>query len=253
MNKPLLRSTLKNFRALPLDKANHANVMIAPQEMLDFLALRAGIKPVFLLGCGYDDLKWIEGVVAMARKAGLHEVDGPMWNAKADDEALPRWFRDHLKAVRQASQAFYICRTRSTAEEVEKSFENPPITMEQEAQLLGYPLCCVRAHYDRASLLDRTLYKMLERTANGNVEEMQRLLCEDAEIKAETPEEQAALKEATEFTPAPYTSFYMCPACIADQDGPATQLSRQYEDLALAIDATLPAQIAKNQEGVGRA
>jgi hypothetical protein len=46
MDKPLLRSTLKKLRALPLDPTNHHNVMMAPQEILDFLALRDGIKPV---------------------------------------------------------------------------------------------------------------------------------------------------------------------------------------------------------------
>src|SRR5947209_1611537 len=99
MDMPLLRSTLKKLRALPLDPANHANVMMAPQEMLDFLALRAGIKPVFLLGRGFDDPQWIEGALEISRKAGLHIVEGPMWDAQTDDEGLPRWFRDHLDAA----------------------------------------------------------------------------------------------------------------------------------------------------------
>jgi hypothetical protein len=128
MEKPLLRSTLKKLRALPLDEANHYNVMMVPQEMLDFLAMRAGIKPVFLLGRGFDDKQWIEGAIAMARKAGLHVVEGTMWDAKPDDEALPAWFRDHLEGVQPKDQAFYICRTRATADAVQKSFGPPQIT-----------------------------------------------------------------------------------------------------------------------------
>jgi hypothetical protein len=68
VDKSVLRSTLKKLRALPLDGTGPANIMMAPQEMLDFLAIRAGIKPVHLLGRGFDDAKWIEGVLAMARK-----------------------------------------------------------------------------------------------------------------------------------------------------------------------------------------
>ena len=252
MDKPVLRSTLKKLRALPLDRANHPNLMMAPQEMLDFLAMRAGLKPVHLLGRGFDDREWIDGALAMARKAGLHVIEGPIWNAKPPEEAFPIWYRDHLKAIEPVENVYYVCRAEGTAEAVERSFGNPPISMDEEAQLLGYPPCCVRAHYDRAALLDRTFYKMLERTANGNVEEMQRLIREDAALKAETPDEESALKEATEFTPAPFTSFHMCSACAADPSGPAGQLSKKYEALARAVDDDWAKQIAKHQEGVRR-
>lgn len=171
VDKPVLRSTLKKLRALPLDRTNHPNLMMAPQEMLDFLAMRAGLKPVHLLGRGFDDRDWIDGALAMARKAGLHVIEGPMWNAKPPEEAFPTWYRDHLKATEPVGNVHYICHTKGTAEAVEKSFANPPISMDDEARLLGYPPCCVRAHYDRTSLLDQTFYKMLERTGAGIVEE----------------------------------------------------------------------------------
>src|SRR5437870_3098222 len=99
MDKPLLRSMLKKLRALPLKCANDANAMMAPQEMLDFLALRAGLKSVVLIGRGFDDAKWIAGAVEIARKAGLHVVEGPMWDAQSEDDTLPPWFHGHLKAT----------------------------------------------------------------------------------------------------------------------------------------------------------
>jgi hypothetical protein len=76
-------------------------------------------------------------------------------------------------------------------------------------------------HYERDTLLNCTFYKMLERTAKGDVAEMQRLAREDVKVKAETPEEQADLRRATEFTPVGFTSFYMCAACAADESRPA--------------------------------
>jgi hypothetical protein len=252
MSKPLLRSTLKKLRALPLDETNHANVMMAPQEMLDCLALRSNMKSVWLLGRGFEDQEWIEGAAAMASKAGFHVVRGPLWDAKTDDETLPAWYREHLKAQKPAGEAVYICRTKAIADEVENSFRNPPITIEQEARLLGYPRCCVREHYERDSLLDHTFYKMLERQSMGDVQEMQRLLREDAEVSAQTVEEQEAIKKATEFTPAPYTSFHMCPACIAGTEQPGPKLSKRFEELAKSIDDTLSAEIARNQQGVGK-
>jgi hypothetical protein len=252
MDKPLLRSTLKKLRALALDASNHHNVMMAPQEILDFLALRDGIKPVFLLGRGFDDPKWIEGAIAIARNAGLHVVEGPVWDAGTQDETLPEWFRKHLNGAQQGQIVFYICRTRNTADEAEKSFQNPPISMEKEARLLGYPPCCVQAHYERDRLLDRTFHKILERTANGDVAEMKRLLREAVEVKAETPEEQVAFEQATQFTPAPYTSFHECPACATNEASPAAQLSKKYEALARAVDQNFASEVARNQEGIGR-
>ena len=56
MNKPVLRNALKKLRAVPFDRNEYANVMIAPQEMLDFLAMVAGIKPVYLLGADLTTL-----------------------------------------------------------------------------------------------------------------------------------------------------------------------------------------------------
>ena len=92
VNKPLLRSVLKNLRAVPFDRRDYSNCMIAPQEMLDFLAMMAGIKPVYLLGRGFDDPPWVKGVIAIADKMGLHIINGPEWNACPDAHEYPAWF-----------------------------------------------------------------------------------------------------------------------------------------------------------------
>ena len=222
MDKAVLRSTLKKLRALPLDPANHVNVVMAPQEMLDFLAVRAGLKPVFLVGRGFDDTRWIEGAVAIAKKAKMHVIEGPFWDAQVEDKMLPVWFRKHLLANKPGGQALYVTKAAGHAGSVKRSFDNPPVTMEEEASLLGYPFCCVRSHYERDALMNVTFYKMIERVAKGDVSEMQRLLREDVEVVAETEEEQAAVQRATTFIPAPHTSFHMCQACIENVSSSCT-------------------------------
>jgi hypothetical protein len=250
VDKPALRNTLKKLRTLPLAKSNHPNVMMAPQEMLDFLAMRAGIKPVALLGRGFDDRQWIEGAVALAHKAGLHVIEGPAWNTGPKDQALPEWFQEHAKAISTVDGLFYVCRTDANAEAVKKSFE--ALTMDEEARLLGYPPCCVRAHYERDALLNSAFYKLVKRAAKGDVTEMKRILAEDVRVSPETAEEKGAFEKATKFVPARFTSFHMCDACVADPESPANQLSKKYKELAETIDVDLAAEIAKNQEGVGR-
>jgi hypothetical protein len=240
VDKPLLRGTLKKLRALPLDKSNRSNVRVAPQEILDLLAVRAGIKPVALLGRGFDDRQWIEGAVAIARKAGLHIVEGPAWNTGPENEALPDWFREHMKAGGAIDGLIYVCRTEANAEAVKKSFEM--LTVDEEARLLGYPSCCVRAHYERDAQLNSAFYKLVERCANGDVVEMKRILTEDVTVVAESAEERAAFEEATKLVPAEFTSFHMCDACAADPESPANRLSRKYKELVETIDADFAAE-----------
>ena len=52
MNRVRLRNALTKLRSIAYDRNDHANRMIAPQEMLDFLAMAAGIKPVPLRNPG---------------------------------------------------------------------------------------------------------------------------------------------------------------------------------------------------------
>jgi hypothetical protein len=250
VDKPTLRNALKKLRALPLDEAHHHNVMMAPQEMLDYLALLNGQKPVYLLGRGFDDPAWVTGALAMATKAGLHIIEGPQWDAQESDKSMPSWFREHLDAQNPTALVFYVCRTKATAEAVQATIDNPPITMDEEARLLGYPACCVKAHYERQAKFNKVFYQLVKRAAGGDETEMKRILEEDIEVAAETPEEEAAMKEAQEFEPALYTSFHMCVACAGDENSAARKLSKQYEALANEIDKDLAAQIKKNQQGV---
>jgi hypothetical protein len=82
--------------------------MMAPQEMLDFLAVRAGIKPVFLVGRGFDDAQWIGGAVAIAQKAGMQVTEGPFWDTQVEDRTLPGWFREHFRANKPRGNGVYI-------------------------------------------------------------------------------------------------------------------------------------------------
>ena len=59
VNKPRLRSALKKLRQVRFDRSDSANVGMAPQEMLDFPAMLAGLKPVCLVGRGFDDPDWV--------------------------------------------------------------------------------------------------------------------------------------------------------------------------------------------------
>ena len=62
VDKPRLRNALKKLRRIPFDREDPYNLATAPLEMLEFLAMIAGLKPVVLIGRGFDDQNWIKGV-----------------------------------------------------------------------------------------------------------------------------------------------------------------------------------------------
>jgi len=164
---------------------------------------------------------------------------------------IEEWFRD-LRASqdKEPKNAFYLCKTKNVAKAVKATFEKG-VTMEEESRLLGYPLCCVRDHYRRSEQMETAFYMMIKRTAQGNVDEMKRIVTEDVAVTAATAEEIALLQDGQTFHPAPFTSFHMCSECFSKDGSPAKKLSERYEALAKKVDAGFAGTIEVNAEGVG--
>lgn len=250
VNKPRFRNALKKLRQVRFDRSDHANVGMAPQEMLDFLAMLAGLKPVCLVGRGFDDPDWVAGVEALARGMNLNVISGPKWHAQPEHKGLPDWYAE-VEVPRPAERpVLYICKSRSIAGEVRAVCTSSKISMEQEAHLLGYPPCCVRDHYRRSRMFHEGFTLMLHRTSGGDEDEMRRILREDEQMIAETEQEKTLLGEATVQGSAPFTSLNMCPACSGDPDSPAMRMSRQYEALARVIDPGLVSEISWFQDAL---
>lgn len=240
-----LRTVLGELRALADGPASPADGAAIAQEMLDFLAMVDGMKPVYVLGRGLIDAAWRAGVAGVAADLGLRAIDGPYWNVPGGMDGLPAWYVDHTEAELAPFTARYICRTKAVADEVEAICRaGGRTTVEQEARLLDYPACCVAAHYGRNAAFHRASLAMLGRAAGGDEGEMRRLLAEGAPLRPESEAEQAALQACMTVTPCPYTSFNMCLRCCADADRPAAQASLRYARLAHAIDPALSERIA---------
>jgi hypothetical protein len=158
--------------------------------MLDFLGMLAGLKPVFLLGRGFDDPPWIEGVSRVASGMNLHVITGPTWEAEHGDIGLPDWYTKVAPKNPKDEQAvFYICKLKSTAIRVKDICTSGIITVEQEASMLGYPVCCVQHHYRGVRAMNSGFNRMLQRYSKGDVEEMKRIVREKVGMTPETPDE----------------------------------------------------------------
>ena len=84
VDKPRLRNALNKLRRIPFDRGDPYNQAIAPQEMLDFLAMISGLKPVVLIGRGFDDPQWVKGVKSIANEMRLHVIQGLKWHAQPE-------------------------------------------------------------------------------------------------------------------------------------------------------------------------
>src|SRR6266404_9830778 len=141
IDRPRLRQALRKLREIAFSRDDLANAATAPQEMLDFLAMLAGFKPVFLLGHGFDDPSWIEGVSSVASGMNLHVLTGSKWEAERGDIGLPDWYTEVAPKTPKDEQAVvFICKLRSMAIRIKDICTSGVISMEQEASMLGYPV-----------------------------------------------------------------------------------------------------------------
>ena len=244
-DKAKLKSALRKLRQIPFDRSEFANVLMAPQEMLDFLAMLAGLKPVYMLGCGFDDPTWVRGVTELAKSMGLKITAGLTWKSQPKHSDLPDWYVELLSSREgPPSSAVYICKSRDTNAAVEDLCSRPTVTIEEEAKLLGYPVCCVADRYRGIRLMETTLYNMTLRVSGADIDEMKRIILEDVQMTPETSEELAAAEDLHGGAFAPFTSISMCRKCAADPNSVAYAISAKYEALARSVDAVFADEIA---------
>ena len=234
-NKPRLRSALKKLYGAKIDWADSYVRGTAGQEAIDFVAMMAGLKPVYVSGRGFDEEGWHAAVLELAASNGLYVVAGAYWEPERPPSDLPDWFVERVRKGLDEGRAHYVSKARAPAAEVKSLAESGRPTMEQEARLLGFPLCCVEAHYATAAAFESATFEILSRRADGDETEMKRLAEGPEPVVPESDEERAMLAMAVGVRPARNTSLNMCEKCAADPDSPGAKLSATYGELVDAL------------------
>lgn len=200
-------------------------------EIHDFLAMLEGLKPVFLHGRGLAPPHWIEHVVKIATDLELYVEEGPFWDATAYGE-FPKWYADHCRAELQPYRAWYICSDPAIANAVKKINDaNGRLSMTEEARLLGYPECCVGAHYERAERYHRGSLAILKRLAKGDETRMRDLFFGGAHLAPVTQQEINDFDEAFEIHEPAFGSWNMCRACKNETNRTSKELAQQYSEV----------------------
>lgn len=196
----------------------------AARDVLDAVAVLAGAKPLALLGCGYAAPP--EFLADIAALPGVRSVRAPLWRITGTGDDLPGWYVEALDAARRrVSSPFVAATTPDIPDE---------LGVEEEARLLGYPLCCTRAFYVRRAQYDSLYVAALARQADGDVARMTRLAAAQIVLAPRDAAEAARFAAATRAVFAPLTSIAMCAPCERDPDSEARAISRRYAAMAAA-------------------
>ena len=238
VSTPRLRNTLRKLRASITEPVAPGDAAAMAQDLLDFLAVQAGLKPVQMLARDPGGAHWNAALLDAAGRYGFRIVEGPQWRVGSYDR-FPDWLRDHVHDTLSGTRQLYVCRNRRTEREVSELCASGTATAEQEARLLNYPRCCVERHHGRSEQYFELFLANLRRHA-GDDEKAARLLADGYTISDLTPDEAKAVRELVATAPAPFTSFQACEDCVATGHGSPAQIKvREGLELARAVDGQL--------------
>ena len=96
------------------------------------------------------------------------------------------------------------------------------VSAQQEATLLGYPVCCVHAYHVRHHTYARHIADAYRVACNGNAERLQELIEQDVPV----PIDSAAAETFKNGYLSPVCSFAYCDYCAGDAHAPGPQINR---------------------------
>ena len=197
-------------------------------EVYDFLALLDGVKLVFLHGRGHAPVQWVEPIKTFACSLNFFVIEGFYWDATPYDE-FPNWYQEHCRNQLLPFRAWYICKEAELAAAIKNiNTRAGRLSMAEEAYLLGYPECCVRAHYERACRYHRGTLSILRRLAKGDQNKMEALAIGNAHLIPITQQEIEDFDFAFKIHPPIVGSWNMCDACSSGAKPFSDNLVKKY-------------------------
>lgn len=203
---------------------------IFAQDLLDVLAVEAGLKPAAIIGFGYPIDDAVDKIIAQTEARGMATGLSHPWRATCDAEDLPSWYADTLARLYASTPIHIVAATPAIQDALVK--RNPPLSAQQESTILGYPICCVTEYHRRRHTYHVLTLGMLARQVDGNEDRMKRLVQSGVQMSPKGETETTALLQATRTVFAPCTSISMCDACSVDTNSPAMRLSTRFRVLA---------------------
>jgi hypothetical protein len=238
-----IRKVAERLKRIPYDQSTFYNATVAPQEALDFLAMLAGLKPVYMLGRGFDDPGWMRGIRTLSVELGLYVIDGPAFLPPAGESPHPAWFRELAEARVARHAVSYVTRLERLAVDVMRLAESGRIEAADEARLLGYPECCVREYHAKQRRITEAEYAIALRQSGGDEARLRERIPASPEFLPRDEAEARALRP--EWVMAPFGSFFLCETCQASPESPGGRLSVRLRRFVQKTDPELFALLGR--------
>ena len=215
------------------------------QERLEIVAVKAAIKPVAVLCAGNGNSTYWKDLEKRLWALSLHVCTGPPWLAPSDLETLPEWYSAEWNMRDQRIGWFYISRERKMAQALCDLGRARAFSTEREAELLGYPLCCVRDYHRNVRELHQMNARLIFDLCQGNDEKMRRLVRSGIELRPRDQQEINRFLYLVSPQFAPYTSIAMCTDCRRGLRMDAQRVSQNMKRLTELADPDLTEQLPR--------
>lgn len=200
------------------------------QDSLDLLAVASGAKPVALIGVGYPAGRWLAEIAALARASGLAVRRGGMpWLVATELAGLPDWYAGPLRDSWAAADILTVSQPGAAT----RSGDAPVLmTAEQEAELLGYPACCVADHHARRRRYHDLMIELIAMRCDFDTER-RRFAASELPPSLRDDADRERLAEALRSQPVAFAGFAPCIVCEAlGPRGPAGKRALAMLELA---------------------
>jgi len=174
---------VRELTKVPIDRGEPYVRESSAQDTLEFAAMLLKLKPIFLLGRGFDDPTWVSAVKGIASRLRVPMIESAIWNVDYSKLEVPPWYR----ALRETAgeTATYMSADPSAITEVRKISARGWVSPAEEARLLGYPLCCVEERHKNSFVVAECLFRAAMGAAKGDEAKAREMILADVEFAPE--------------------------------------------------------------------
>jgi hypothetical protein len=244
-----LRRLFEELREIGFDlrekESHHENLT----DILEILAVAAGLKPAHLNGQGFRSETLLVDLERVAdhwslfhtRTAGIvHHRP----RALRCDVAIAEWKRaQQISEAHRAPSLLWIYQRPELSEAIGRLVRGE----EGSAVVLGYPQCCVLASGEKDLLLFEEYVRALVRAGSPqSPDQIIRQIEADAGVMDQKISAifSDAMGRVTKTRGIyPFVSYTACGACLASPLSPTARLNRSMKDLALSMSAEFVSEI----------
>jgi len=236
-NEAISKKALRRLLKITTDESSHLDV----KNKLEIMAVKAGIKPVFLEtseGSYLNTLEWAATLLNLKYK--LTELPPPYFSRKpnVDPSFLNVWGKDEIKAI-------WIYRDVRAEPLISKSVTGRL----NDGHVFGYPACCIKWHEESRTRQVEAEFQDIQEYISENPPELMDLQSKTMEetylALMKTPFSKRHWDEVLQsvgmhvietYERYPFVPHWACSSCLSGESRETERLNDQFRELAEKLD-----------------